>query len=800
MERQIERRRSLPGGRAVVGGLLMAVAAVGVFLAYTQATERPTDPVVVAADAHPRRRGDRGRRPPRGRGRPARRGRLGPPSRRPTTSSAGSRSARSPRGRSCRRASVTDDASAARRSTRWRSPSRGRRSRWGGSSRASGSTCSSPTTTRTASVVRGAEVVQIGADDDGSLTSDREIELVVAVPSGDDVAAVVHALRTGDVTVVRSTFADAAVDDPLVFDGSGDRDHATTEAARLMAAGALRRPRASPRCAARGSARSPAGRRPRCCPIEFVKAMSVEEVRVRLRSGRGLLRPADRRLARRPRPRPRRAGPGGRLRGRGRRQRPVARAWARARGVRRAAARVRPRRAPPGARARWPRRSCAPPGTAPRPAPAEPPPGYRGRARRGHRRRRHRALDGGDGHRAGPGSRPPQPRHWCASPTSPSTPSRRCSTAPRDVVPGVVELVEAHRSGTPSIDDVRSPHLARRRPRLPPAARAAPPPRTGRPCAHARSRPASTACGAASGSSWPTSTPMSRASRPPARSTSRSATPSPAPPSRPPTSSSWSGLPGDEGPPRAPAHHPRAPRPRRRGRTRAPARQPAPRRPARPGRAHARRSASSSAPAPVDGVPAPDPPRRAPSPRRPAPRRRPPPRRAGSRRWPAPSAPLLDRGRRRARRMSPGPGRAASRPPRQPRPLDATTTDRRAGTTGWSAQSASRMSCQEARPCSHQPPGVTQAVVRGPAHAVGEPLVHGALVGRRPAAVVLEPRVGVGHRVAAVTAGSCSIHADAESTRTRPAHGIDLDEGAVGDLGHAARRCRSRRGGRARGR
>ena len=42
---------------------------------------------------------------------------------------------------------------------------------------------------RTASVVRGAQVVQIGAEDDGSLTSDREISLVVAVPSGEAVAA-----------------------------------------------------------------------------------------------------------------------------------------------------------------------------------------------------------------------------------------------------------------------------------------------------------------------------------------------------------------------------------------------------------------------------------------------------------------------------------------------------------------------------------------------------------------------------------------------------------------------------------
>jgi hypothetical protein len=74
---------------------------------------------------------------------------------------------------------------------------------------------------RTTSVVRGAEVVQIEAEDAGSLTSDREISLVIAVPSGDAVAAVVHALRTGDVTVVRSTFAAASVDDPLEYEGTG---------------------------------------------------------------------------------------------------------------------------------------------------------------------------------------------------------------------------------------------------------------------------------------------------------------------------------------------------------------------------------------------------------------------------------------------------------------------------------------------------------------------------------------------------------------------------------------------------
>lgn len=70
---------------------------------------------------------------------------------------------------------------------------------------------------RTSSVVRGAQVVQLSEDGGGSLTSARELTLVVGVPSGDAVAALVHALRTGDVTVVRSTFSEADASDPLVF-------------------------------------------------------------------------------------------------------------------------------------------------------------------------------------------------------------------------------------------------------------------------------------------------------------------------------------------------------------------------------------------------------------------------------------------------------------------------------------------------------------------------------------------------------------------------------------------------------
>ena len=48
---EIERHRGLPGGRAVLGGVLWRLAAVGVFVAYDQAGADPTDPIVVAAGA-----------------------------------------------------------------------------------------------------------------------------------------------------------------------------------------------------------------------------------------------------------------------------------------------------------------------------------------------------------------------------------------------------------------------------------------------------------------------------------------------------------------------------------------------------------------------------------------------------------------------------------------------------------------------------------------------------------------------------------------------------------------------------
>lgn len=48
-DRQVARRRSLPGGRAVVGALLITLAVIGVFAAWLSATEEPTTRWVVVS-------------------------------------------------------------------------------------------------------------------------------------------------------------------------------------------------------------------------------------------------------------------------------------------------------------------------------------------------------------------------------------------------------------------------------------------------------------------------------------------------------------------------------------------------------------------------------------------------------------------------------------------------------------------------------------------------------------------------------------------------------------------------------
>lgn len=213
---EIARHRGLPGGRAVVGGVLMAVAVVGVFLAYQQAGEGPTEPVVVAATAV--RIGevleasdlrvvdgdlpaDAGAAAFRSIEAVVGRVALGPIG----------------EGELVQSASVTEGTSSS--GVHEVAVTLPRRQIAVGRLR-QGERVDVFVTyeEQTRSVVRGAQVVQIGSEDDGSLTSDREVSLVVAVPSGDEVAALVHALRTGDVTVVRSTFADVSVDDPLEFE------------------------------------------------------------------------------------------------------------------------------------------------------------------------------------------------------------------------------------------------------------------------------------------------------------------------------------------------------------------------------------------------------------------------------------------------------------------------------------------------------------------------------------------------------------------------------------------------------
>jgi Flp pilus assembly protein CpaB len=212
---EISRHRGLPGGRAVLGGVLMAVAVVGVFLAYQQAARVPSDTIVVAARA-------------------IRLGEVLEPTDLRTVHGdlPGNTAAFADvdallghvalgpiaEGEIVQAGSVTDGSTtAAVHEVAVTLP--GRQIAVGRLKAGERVDVFVTYDDRTVSVVRGAQVVQIGADDSASLTSDREISLVIAVPSGEAVAAVVHALRTGEVTVVGSTFADASTDEPLEFDG-----------------------------------------------------------------------------------------------------------------------------------------------------------------------------------------------------------------------------------------------------------------------------------------------------------------------------------------------------------------------------------------------------------------------------------------------------------------------------------------------------------------------------------------------------------------------------------------------------
>jgi len=218
--RVIRRRVRPPGGRALLGALLMALAAVGVFLAYAQATREPGDALVVVR--HPIRVGEEidsadlallaAQLPTSTRG--------------VTYSSFDEvvgHVALAPleAGDILQSSAISDDRpAAAANEVAITVP----REQIAVGRLKEGERVDVFVTyeARTASVVRGAEVLQIATSSDGSLTSDREVSIVVAVPSGDAVAALVHALRTGDVTVVRSTLAEPDDGSTLVYEPPSD--------------------------------------------------------------------------------------------------------------------------------------------------------------------------------------------------------------------------------------------------------------------------------------------------------------------------------------------------------------------------------------------------------------------------------------------------------------------------------------------------------------------------------------------------------------------------------------------------
>lgn len=221
--RRIERAPTLPGSRALLGGLLVTTAAVGVFAASASSGDDDGSPIVVAATDL--RAGEVIERDDLS----VARGTL-------PTGAAGfasvddviGRAALGPmaRGELIQTGSVTPDRSlgASRREVALTLP---REQLAVGRLRAGDRVDVFVTQEdRTAVVVQGAEVLQLVASEEGSLTTSREVELVVAVESGDLVTALVHALRTGEITVVRSTFAQeqpAAAGDGVDPAGAGRR-------------------------------------------------------------------------------------------------------------------------------------------------------------------------------------------------------------------------------------------------------------------------------------------------------------------------------------------------------------------------------------------------------------------------------------------------------------------------------------------------------------------------------------------------------------------------------------------------
>lgn len=204
--RRIERRRPLPGTRPVVGALLMAVAALGVFLAYTDAARgpegsrvvasvdlRPGDVVapddveLVAVDL-PESVADRAFTDPE---QVVGRVLVGPVAQGELLQAA-LLSVDRPVELAHEIALVLPRAHAA--TARLQPGDR--------------VDVFATVGDRTERVVGGALLVGAGGLRGGAIGEEREVEVVIAVPSQEIVTEVVHALRTADVTIVRSTLAE----------------------------------------------------------------------------------------------------------------------------------------------------------------------------------------------------------------------------------------------------------------------------------------------------------------------------------------------------------------------------------------------------------------------------------------------------------------------------------------------------------------------------------------------------------------------------------------------------------------
>jgi hypothetical protein len=209
-DRRIERRRGLPGSRAVVGALLMALAALGVFVAHGAASEGPSGAFVVAGtDLRPGHRIEQADLvqlpldlPPQVAAQA-----FADPSILLGRVVVGPVSA----GALVQRGAVTEGPAAppAHEVSLVLPRANVAADRLQPGDRLD-LFATSPE--RTQRLLEGATLLAVGGIRGGAIGDEREIEVVVAVPGSEAVREIVHALRTAEVTVVRSTFAEPSLE------------------------------------------------------------------------------------------------------------------------------------------------------------------------------------------------------------------------------------------------------------------------------------------------------------------------------------------------------------------------------------------------------------------------------------------------------------------------------------------------------------------------------------------------------------------------------------------------------------